>query len=85
MKSLLSQALVAAYDAGQAILRLYEGSVAVQYKEDRSPLTEADCASHQIIVSQLQQVDASVPVLSEAVMVRRWKETPLSGVTTTMA
>jgi len=65
MQPLLRHAVGAAYDAAQAILRLYAGAVAVQYKEDRSPLTAADRSSHELILAALQQADGALPVLSE--------------------
>ena len=37
----------------------------VQHKDDNSPLTAADLASHHLIVEQLQQLTPHIPVLSE--------------------
>ncbi len=51
--------------AGQSILNIYNGPFAVNYKEDRSPLTEADRASHDIIVDALKKLHPEIPVLSE--------------------
>ncbi len=51
--------------AGQAILRIYESDFAVQTKEDDSPLTQADLASHGVIVEGLEQLTPDIPVLSE--------------------
>ena len=39
--------------AGAAILRVYATDFAVEHKDDRSPLTAADLASHHIIVEGL--------------------------------
>lgn len=40
--------------AGKAIMEIYEGEdFEVKYKEDASPLTKADKASHQIINDEL--------------------------------
>ena len=64
MRRLLIGAVSAAYDAAQAILRLYGGMLAVQYKDDRSPLT-ADQASHELIVKALGGGTPGLPVLSE--------------------
>jgi 3'(2'), 5'-bisphosphate nucleotidase len=49
----------------QAVLEIYESDFAVQAKEDRSPLTEADMASHRQIVAGLKQMTPDIPVLSE--------------------
>ncbi len=54
-----------AREAGQAILRYYEGPVEVTDKEDRSPLTEADRASHAVITRRLAEAFPGIPVLSE--------------------
>jgi 3'(2'), 5'-bisphosphate nucleotidase len=51
--------------AGAAILAIYRQDFDVFTKEDSSPLTEADMASHNIIVKALQQLTPQIPVLSE--------------------
>ena len=51
--------------AGDAILAIYHTDFSVQDKEDRSPLTAADLASHRIIVEQLRLLTPEFPVLSE--------------------
>ena len=37
------------YDAGQAILDIYETSFEIEIKSDNSPLTQADKNSHLVI------------------------------------
>ncbi len=51
--------------AGREILDVYESEFAVERKEDRSPLTEADLRSHRLIVARLRERWPGVPVLSE--------------------
>ena len=51
--------------AGEAIMEIYGRDFDVEFKDDRSPLTEADRAAHQIIVSGLGQLAIGLPVLSE--------------------
>ena len=52
--------------AGEAILRVYDASsIAVEHKQDDSPLTEADMASHRVIVNGLRNLTPDWPVLSE--------------------
>ena len=51
--------------AAAAILDVYESDFAVEHKDDRSPLTAADLASHHIIVEALGALTPDVPVLSE--------------------
>ena len=58
------QAVLAAFDAGIAILETYNSGFDVEYKADNSPLTTADRASNAIIMERLQ-VLWSLPVLSE--------------------
>ncbi len=58
------QAVLAAFDAGTAILEIYNEGFSVEYKADKSPLTTADRASNAIIMERLQAL-WSLPVLSE--------------------
>lgn len=52
--------------AGQAILQIYESEAfSVEQKDDHSPLTAADLASHQIILEALQVLTPHYPILSE--------------------
>lgn len=61
--SSLIQAVRASLKAGKAIMEFYNSSFKVEYKADSSPLTSADNAAHQIILSVLSQT--GIPVLSE--------------------
>jgi len=51
--------------AGVAILQVYSEEIKVEHKEDASPLTQADLASHHLIVEALHALTPLVPVLSE--------------------
>ncbi len=51
--------------AGEAILAVYRRDFQVEYKDDRSPLTKADLAAHQILLEGLSALSPSLPVLSE--------------------
>jgi 3'(2'), 5'-bisphosphate nucleotidase len=60
------QALVGiARRAGEAILGVYGQEFEVMVKEDASPLTRADLASHRVICAALADLDPGTPVLSE--------------------
>ena len=60
----LITAITAALEAGKAILEIYHsGAFDVEIKGDNSPLTKADTASHNVIMSFLTKTD--IPVLSE--------------------
>ena len=52
-----------AKDAGDAIMEIYNRSFTIEYKDDKSPLTEADLASNDIIVNALEKF--SIPIMSE--------------------
>lgn len=54
-----------AREAAAAILAVYESGFAVEHKDDRSPLTAADLASHRILVDGLRALTPEIPVLSE--------------------
>lgn len=51
--------------AGAAILEVRSQGFAISYKSDRSPLTKADLASHEIIMQGLASAFPGLPVLSE--------------------
>jgi len=51
--------------AGDAILQVYSQEITVEQKADASPLTQADLASHHLIIEALRSLTPSVPVLSE--------------------
>jgi len=64
--SLLDGATVVAYKAGRAILDIYsKDDLGATVKEDSSPLTLADAASHRIICAGLSKLTPSIPALSE--------------------
>jgi 3'(2'), 5'-bisphosphate nucleotidase len=51
--------------AGEAIMQVYGGDAGVEWKEDRSPLTAADLASHRLIMDGLHRLTPDIPVISE--------------------
>jgi len=61
----LAAAVCAAVDAGKAILKMYDQPMRVQYKGDRSPVTEADRTAHAIIENKLRKATPDFPILSE--------------------
>jgi 3'(2'), 5'-bisphosphate nucleotidase len=63
-----------ARDAGAAIMAVYVQDVAVEHKDDRSPLTAADMAAHHLIVAGLQALTPGLPVLSEESASVPWAE-----------
>jgi len=64
MNNLLNTAIIAALEASKAILDIYHsGAFDIEIKGDNSPLTKADKASHNVIMSYLETT--GIPVLSE--------------------
>ena len=64
VKQLLHTAITAALEASKVILEIYNsGEFNVEIKGDNSPLTRADTASHNVIMSHLETT--GIPVLSE--------------------
>ncbi len=58
--------IATAIAAGKEILAFYQKeNIGKSEKIDNSPLTEADIASHQLIVQQLKTLTPDIPVLSE--------------------
>ena len=66
MLAYLSTAIRAAIEAGEAIMRIYDGDAAgmeIEHKADNSPLTLADRKAHAIITEHLAKTP--FPILSE--------------------
>lgn len=65
MSNLLEQAHRIAMDAAAAIMAVYARDFTIEEKDDKSPLTEADKAAHEVIVAGLTALPGGIPVLSE--------------------
>src|SRR6185312_11005073 len=66
MRDLLNQVVALSVEAGNAIMEIYNGpAFQVTHKEDKSPLTAADLASHHTIAAGLAKLTPAWPVLSE--------------------
>lgn len=83
----LTTAIKAAIEAGNEIMKVYNGSFKVDLKEDNSPLTQADLASNEVINRHLKTT--GLPIISEenkevAYEIRKnwqtcWMVDPLDG------
>lgn len=51
--------------AGEAIMEIYQQDFTVEYKEDNSPLTQADLRANTIICERLEKLYPSIPLMSE--------------------
>ena len=65
LKSLVDPIVALAEDAGRAVLEVYSTDFDVQSKDDESPLTQADLASHRWIDAGLRSLTPDVPIISE--------------------
>jgi 3'(2'), 5'-bisphosphate nucleotidase len=65
LEPLLDAVRKIAEQAAGKILEVYESEFAIALKDDRSPLTQADLASHKTICEALQQLTPDIPILSE--------------------
>ena len=45
-----------ALEAGEAVMKIYKQDFGVEYKEDKTPLTEADKIANEIICTRLQKL-----------------------------
>ena len=54
-----------AIEAGAAIMEVYATDFDVQSKDDASPLTKADLASHHVIAGNLESMFPTLPIISE--------------------
>ena len=62
-----------AIKAGEEILKYYKDDIEVTHKDDSSPLTKADLASNKIILNALNELDRTIPILSEESLVE-WNQ-----------
>ncbi len=69
LAELREHAVRIAREAGSAILEIYgqdgDGPMDVTLKDDASPLTRADLASHRLITDALRALTPTMPILSE--------------------
>jgi 3'(2'), 5'-bisphosphate nucleotidase len=54
-----------AQEAGDAIMQIYTKDFSIEYKDDKSPLTEADTKSNEIICDALEKLYPNIPIMSE--------------------
>jgi len=63
--SLIQDIVAISQRAGEAILHIYDQKFDVEHKDDASPLTQADLASHRLIRDALRKLTPEIPLLSE--------------------
>ena len=62
---MIDEVVEIARKAGEKIMEIYEKDFEIEYKVDKSPLTEADHASNRIICERLKKITPDIPILSE--------------------
>ncbi|WP_191601012.1 3'(2'),5'-bisphosphate nucleotidase CysQ [Marinomonas algicola] len=65
LRNLLFEARKISIEAGKVIMEIYKKDFQIDFKADESPLTEADQAANEVIVTALQSLTPSIPILSE--------------------
>jgi len=65
LKYLLDETIKLSTLAADRILEIYNTDFNIETKDDKSPLTAADLASHQCLVDGLKKLTPEIPVLSE--------------------
>lgn len=71
---LIPQVIGLARKAGVIITEIYRRQFVVAQKSDFSPVTEADIASHELLVAGLEQLTPGIPVISEEESCPSFKE-----------
>lgn len=64
-EKLLDEVVHLAREAGEAILEIYRGDIAVRAKEDSSPVTLADERAEALILAGLAALTPDIPVIAE--------------------
>lgn len=54
-----------ALDAGKIIMKIYKKDFNIEYKDDKSPLTEADLKANEFICNNLKKLYPNTPIMSE--------------------
>jgi 3'(2'), 5'-bisphosphate nucleotidase len=65
LAELVEPIVALAKQAGDEILEVYATDFDVQAKDDESPLTQADMASHRVIDKGLRELTPDIPIISE--------------------
>ncbi len=65
MSKLTNAAALIAQAAAEKILEVYATDFSIRNKSDKSPLTKADLAAHEVICTGLARLTPDIPILSE--------------------
>lgn len=70
----IQQLIGIAQEAGNAIMEIYQRDFSVEYKDDKSPLTEADKKSNTVILDGLKKLYPDIPFISEETKLTAYDE-----------
>ena len=78
LKDLIFPVCDAAMQAGTKVLKYYNSPIDFSLKIDKSPLTQADIESNNVIKSLLLKINHNIPILSEESLIdwqirNKWK------------
>lgn len=73
-EAILDSLLKIADTASQKVMEIYQTDFQVHTKDDSSPITAADLASHHVIVGGLMALTPDIPILSEESAKAPWEE-----------
>ena len=59
-----------AIDSGREILKIYNNEIIINSKDDKSPITQADINSNNLIINRLKKLEPNIPILSEESLVK---------------
>ena len=65
LEEILGECMEAAYEAGDAILEIYNTGFTVEEKKDHTPVTEADLKANEIILNRLKPKYSEAAFLAE--------------------
>ena len=74
LSELIEPVIEIAAQAGKQIMQIYTSDYEIETKQDESPLTAADRASHHCIVNALSELTPDIPILSEEAASIEWAE-----------
>lgn len=74
LKKLCESCVAIARGAGTKILEIYKTEFDIEHKDDKTPLTNADIASHHAIIDALTELTPEIPILSEESAKRPFEE-----------
>ena len=69
LKELILPVCDTAIQAGKVIIKYYKSKMNILLKNDKSPITQADLKSNQLIKDSLVEIDKNIPILSEEALV----------------